>query len=212
MDKLKKFRGKQFCPRCNAICDTEELLERHREYLHGEYSINDEKYKRYEKAKKGRKLAIQVEKHPPRKDWIIKTPTKLMFMWDCWDGCYYIYHKGIGLINDLDVVIADENSEYFKTLMKIINKELPLSKIVPQPMKPKSHGIPQVQLPKKMKKLPKDCILCTKCNQIIKVHGPWITNLCLCPNCGGKLPYEEPKSKKNKPQQVQQKTPRVKSK
>jgi len=212
-DKLSKFRGKLSCPRCNAMCDSEELLDRHREYLHGEYKSNDEKYKRYEKTTKSkRKLAINIGKHPPRKEWILKTPTKQMFIWDCWDGCYYQYHKGIGLIDDLDTVVVDESSDYFKTLMKIINKELPLSKIVPQPMKTKAHGLPWIPLPAKMKKLPKDCILCGSCHQIIKVIGPPITNLTLCPNCGRKLPYEEPKSKKNRPKQVQQKAPGIQPK
>jgi len=187
VDRLKRFRGKLSCPRCNALADTDALLQRHREYLHGEYKENDKKYRRYEKIKKGKKLASAIPRHPPRKDWITISPTKQKFIWDCWDGIYYQYRLGIGLIDDMDTVVIDEGSDYIKTLMKVINKELPLSKIPPQPSKTKPHGLPWNSLPKKMKKLSKNCVLCGSCHQIIKIHGPKQTNLLACPNCGRKI-------------------------
>jgi uncharacterized C2H2 Zn-finger protein len=184
VDRLRKFRGKLSCPRCHEMLDDEKLLNRHREYLHGEYEVNDKKYNRLVDKKI---KPVSVFPHPPRNDWISRTPSKQTYIWDCWDRVFYQYKKGIGLINDLDTVIADEDSEYYKELIKIINGKIQLKKIGPQPKRPKNHGLPNAIIPEKMKKLPKEHRLCKGCNRIIKIHGPKPTNLLACPNCNRNL-------------------------
>ena len=179
-DKLEKFRGKKSCSRCHALLEDEKLLQKHREYMHGECSCNDH----LRKNKKG--AGENVIYHPPKKDWKRRFK-KQTFIWDCWDGTYYQYELGIGLIDDLDIVVADENSKYYKTLIKIINNNTPLSKIGKQPPKTKFSSLPSNQLPAKPIKIPKKSSLCKNCHRIIRIYGPKPTNLLICPNCNTKI-------------------------
>jgi len=202
-DKLKKFRGKECCPRCNAICDNEQALQEHRKEMHCEYPKRDE-------LAKQKKLHIHMGRYPQRDDWITKLTTGQTYIWDCWDGCYYQYRKGIGLIDDVDMVIADENSDYFKEPMKVINRKTGVSDIKPQPQKPKPYSVPPNKPIKIAKKYMKEFKQCGYCNSLIRIIGPQSTNLIICPDCNRNL-YERKetetiKTTKSKSKQVQQKT------
>lgn len=120
-------KQKYFCERCkhklsNYGFETKEEFNRHKEEMHGEYSINDKS--RDPKIKE--QVFLYKEKTtsnrcPHRSEWI-QTVGDITYWWNPWLGNYYKYIKGIGCItNDVPVMIfCDENSKYFKVWKGIV--------------------------------------------------------------------------------------------
>jgi hypothetical protein len=152
---------------------------------------------------------------PPRNEWIVPI-NKLTYIYDPWEQKYYLYKQGVGLLNDLDTVVADENSDYYRTLLDIINRDLPVPQQQPNKPFPKKYnklvalGIDEKTLSQIEKNLPANHYICHVCGKVLIVTGGKVTNLLLlCPRCGwdirGKGYGRYMKQQKNK-QDIQQST------
>jgi ribosomal protein L37AE/L43A len=124
---------------------------------------------------------------PPRGEWIV-TIDKLTYVYDPWEQKYYMYKLGAGLLNDLDTIVADENSEYYRTLLDIISRDLPVPQQPNKPFPKKYNqlvalGIDAKTISQMEKKLPANHYVCHVCGKVLIVTGGVATNLLLCPRC-----------------------------
>jgi hypothetical protein len=126
---------------------------------------------------------------PPRNEWIVLI-NKLTYIYDPWEQKYYLYKQGVGLLNDLDTVVADENSDYYRTLLDIIIRDLPVPQQQPNKPFPKKYdqlvalGKDKKTISQIEKNLPTDHYICHVCGKVLIVAGGKVTNLLLCPRCG----------------------------
>jgi len=125
---------------------------------------------------------------PPRNEWIV-TIGILTYIYDPWEQKYYLYKQGTGLLNDLDAVVADENSDYYKMLLDIINRNLSVPQQQPNKPFPKKYnqlvelGIAEGTISKLEKNLPSGQYICHVCGKVLIVTRGVATNLLLCPRC-----------------------------
>jgi len=184
-EKLKsKYRDKHICIRCNSPFDTEELLQSHRENQHGEFKVNDSL--RDLSNRQTVNTCKTEQRIPKRKDWILQLGNQT-FMYDPWFKVYRLYKLGEGLLDDLDRVVADEDSKYFKTLKELIDN--PRMKIPPRvtPL-PKIRELKSVSDAKQGKPitlieeslLPPEIYQCVNCGNI---HRITTQPQMRCPDC-----------------------------
>ena len=131
---------------------------------------------------------------PSRNEWIVTIGT-CTYIYDPWRQKYYIYKLGTGLLDDLDSIVADENSEYYKTVLKTIDDNVP---VPGQPRKPlkqkyKTPSVDKKTITKVQQNLPAGHHICYGCGKVIIVTGPKATNLLLCPRCNGNISEERSK-------------------
>lgn len=125
---------------------------------------------------------------PLRNEWIV-TMGILTYIYDPWEQKYYLYKRGTGLLNDLDTVVADENSDYYRTLLDIINRNLSVPQQQPNKPFPKKYnqlvelGIDEKTISKLEKNLPSGQYICHVCGKVLIVTRGVVTNLLLCPRC-----------------------------
>lgn len=132
--------------------------------------------------KSKKKISKRSLRIPSKKDWIViisnpRAPPQT-FIWDSTLHKYLQYKLGVGLTDDLDNVIADEDSSYYKSVIS----SLDLKSKEKFNTLPKKSKIPPKSFDKSIK-LPKEYYHCNFCGQLIRVQGPEITNMLICPNC-----------------------------
>jgi ribosomal protein L37AE/L43A len=151
---------------------------------------------------------------PPRHEWIV-TLGILTYIYDPWEQIYHLNKPGTGLLNDLDTVVADENSEYYRTLLDIINRELHVPLQQPNKPFPKKYnqlvalGIDRKIISQIEKNIPANHFICHVCGKVLIVTGGKVTNLLLCPRCGWDIRgkgYERYVERQTNKQDVQQST------
>jgi len=163
-----KYRDKHICIRCNSPFDTEELLQSHRLYSHGEISSVD----------KLRNIKSKDSfREPPKKDWVIHLSEEKSWWYNPWRHCYYMYILGVGCISNSlypdkkdknrlkEMVICDESSPYFKTWLDAIEGKPIKGEPIKPTLKPLKKEIP------KDTPLPRSYIYCENCNHIIRIIG-----------------------------------------
>ena len=121
-------------------------------------------------------------RHPLKKDWIVEISNhgapKQIFIWDSISCRYYQYHLGIGLVDDLDNVIANEDSPLYKSIIESLDKNTRRKILYPKPIK-----LPHKSLNKPIK-LPKNYKICNNCGQLLKFADiKLIPDMLICPNC-----------------------------
>lgn len=180
---ISRFRDKHICARCNTPFDTDELLQSHRQYQHGEYRENDELR---ETPRKSDYVCKTEQRIPKRKDWS-KQVGDNTYLYDPWFKVYRVYKLGEGLLDDLDRVLANEESKYFQTLrtlidnprMKIPSRPTPLPKITRrQKYYDARAGKPITLIDESL--LPRDCYQCLNCGEIVRIT---ISGQERCPDC-----------------------------
>jgi DNA-directed RNA polymerase subunit RPC12/RpoP len=142
---------------------------------------------------------------PPKTDWVIVIKNKYLsqtFIWDNTGKRYLQYHLGIGLVDDMDNVIAKEDSNYFKSIIESLDSEFKEKLIKPKPSKIPKQPIKHIDLPK-------GYYLCNGCGQIIRVIGPKITNMLKCPNCNVNIFVSKRDLKKVKSLSIQEILPKM---
>lgn len=120
---------------------SDEELQSHREYQHGEFIQND--YLRDIKVKDN------TQRVPPKNQWIIQLSDTKSWLWNPWRKEYFMYILGVGCIsNELypdkyficedkqrqenerkrmkEMIICDEDSNYFKEWRDILTNSKPL--------------------------------------------------------------------------------------
>jgi hypothetical protein len=168
-EKLKsKYRDKHICIRCNSPFDTEELLQNHRLYSHGEISSVDKL-----RDIKGK----DSFREPPKTDWVIHLSEEKSWWYNPWRHYYYMCVLGVGCISNSlypdkkdknrmkEMVICDESTLYFRIWRDILFENQPIrGEPTPRPtMKPLKKETPK-DIP-----LPRSYIYCENCYHIIRI-------------------------------------------
>jgi len=101
-DKLRqKYRDKHICQRCNSPFETDEELQHHRLYQHGEVASIDNL--RDIKGKESHRI-------PHKKDWVIIISDTKFWWYTPWRHCNDMYILGTGcLSNELYSDIKDKH-------------------------------------------------------------------------------------------------------
>ena len=196
--KIKKLSEKELiehhrkntfkCKRCLMAFPDAEQLKQHREDMHGEYEENDHLWDARRKETNG-------WRSPPRKEWITNIG-KFTYWYNPWRNEYYMYKLGIGIISNkfyphgedeerrtTEMIIADENSDYYKIWRDVItgNKKIPKETIRPklQTLEP---------LDKKEAKQTGEYHICKSCNRLVRIiwQGD-LQNQIICPKCGNSI-------------------------
>jgi len=202
----KKLNSKHKCKYCNNhIFESKELLEQHLAEAHGRFSkevhreargIDPTIHSIYMQFYGGEKKPDPKTswRHPDRKDWNVQLGN-INYWWNPWSMEYCQYKLGIGVIsNDLhyvkdehhdgmvEMVIADENSDYYKVWRDLVAGDR--KKIPAEPTKPKMHPIPfkkyiEDELPANYL----ECKVCGKAISVLLVSNHTI----LCGGCGWEI-------------------------
>jgi predicted RNA-binding Zn-ribbon protein involved in translation (DUF1610 family) len=149
------------CHRCKAVFDTDELLQEHRQYQHGEYKVNDPL--RYQS---------KVNNRPPPP--VIYEITIIRYK-----GTVYRYVLGMGLYLG-NTQVCDEDSDFYREVIDYVS-EVPYEE-VGTTFKVKYPTIEYLNLsesgPFKYK------TRCKNCGFIIKTTSEIDDSNLLCPRCG----------------------------
>ncbi len=124
IEKLKKKK----CKRCLAVFETQQELDEHRLYQHGEVSQDEHKKDRdsithqiYSKYY-GRTKPVKPDRRTPKvSEWITRLGGAT-YIWDCWEYTYYRYILGKGLYDGDLNLIAEDYNDYMKGLLEVVDE------------------------------------------------------------------------------------------